>query len=162
MRLAIHPDGNVVVTASPFFGADAIERFVAHHSQWIERQIARTRGKTVMRIKRGEIAALKKRALAAASARCEHFAKIYGFTYRKISIRAQKTRWGSCSLAGNLSFNYKIAVLPQRIADYIIVHELCHLAEMNHSKKFWAQVARAVPGHAALRKELRAIAFVFY
>ena len=161
MRLAVYPDARVVVTASPFFGIDAIERFVAKHSSWIQKQLESSKGKTVIRIRRGDILVLKSRALALASARCEYFAGVYGFNYRKISIRAQKSRWGSCSLSGNLSFNYKIAVLPPALADYIVVHELCHLREMNHSKKFWALVAKAIPEHKKLRKELRDTVFVF-
>ena len=107
------------------------------------------------------IPSLKKRALALARARCEHLSKIYGVTYNQIRIRAQKSRWGSCSQRGNLSFNYKIAALPAHIADYIIVHELCHLREMNHSKKFWGLVACAVPHHKGVRTELRKLAILF-
>ncbi len=101
---------------------------------------------------------LKRRAARFSAARCAHFAKIYGVRYRKISIRAQKSRWGSCSLNGNLSFNYKIALLSPHLADYIIVHELCHLLEMNHSKRFWAHVARTIPAYKLLRKKMRNIA----
>jgi len=78
----------------------------------------------------------------------------YGFQYNRISVRNQKTRWGSCSKDGNLNFNYKIIFLPQRVADYIIVHELCHLKEMNHSKRFWGLVAESFPDYKKLKKEL--------
>lgn len=87
--------------------------------------------------------------------RLEYFNALYGYTYKRISIRNQKTRWGSCSKQGNLNFHYKIAFLPEHLADYIIVHELCHLKEMNHSKKFWDQVARTMPDHKARRRQLR-------
>ena len=162
MRLAVYPDARVVVTAPRFFGVGAIERFVLRHSDWIERHVLRARGRTVIRIQRGEIPELKKRALALASARCAHFGATYGLTFRKISIRAQKTRWGSCSKAGNLSFNYKIAILPLHIADYVIVHELCHRAQMNHGRAFWELVAQSVPSHKVIRKELRNMTFVFH
>jgi len=76
-----------------------------------------------------------------------------------VSIRKQRTRWGSASTTGNLSFNYRIAFLPAHLADYIIVHELCHLIEHNHSAKFWAQMARVLPDYARLRKELRSYRF---
>ncbi|MSU73534.1 M48 family peptidase [Candidatus Kaiserbacteria bacterium] len=125
------------------------------------RKVAKTAGREIIFIKRGEIDILKKRALALANVRCMHFAKYYGLTYKKISVRAQKSRWGSCSRAGNLSFNYKIAALPPHIADYIIVHELCHLAEMNHSSRFWALVARLIPSHKNLRRELRKVVIVY-
>ncbi len=86
---------------------------------------------------------------------------MYGFSFKKVSVRAQKTRWGSCSKAGNLNFNYKIALLPSVIADYIIVHEICHLGAFDHSKKFWDLVALTVPGHKAIRKSLKNIIFVY-
>jgi hypothetical protein len=71
-------------------------------------------------------------------------------------------RWGSCSKKGNLNFNYKIALLPQRHSDYVIVHELCHLREFNHSKKFWDLVEQAVPNHRALRTELKRAGVGFF
>ncbi len=161
LRLAVYPDARVVVTASRFFGLPAIERFVTKHAGWIEKHVEKAKGRTVIRIRKGEIPMLKKRARALASARSLHFTKNYGLTYSKISIRAQKSRWGSCSHAGNLSFNYKIAALPSHVADYIIVHELCHRAEMNHSKAFWSLVTRTIPNHRAIRRELRNLAIMF-
>lgn len=161
MRLAVYPDARVVVTAPHFFGLGAIERFVVKHSDWISRHVERTRGRTVIRIQRREIPALKRRALALTSARCAHFANIYNVRYKKISIRAQKTRWGSCSRTGNLSFNYKIAVLPSHIADYIVVHELCHLREMNHGKRFWNLIAQTIPDHKSVRKALHNSLVIF-
>jgi predicted metal-dependent hydrolase len=80
---------------------------------------------------------------------------IYGYRFNRVSIRNQKTCWGSCSRKGNLNFNYRILFLPERTQNYIIAHELSHLAEFNHSKKFWALVARTSPEYAAIRKELR-------
>ncbi len=161
MRLAVYPDARVVVTAPTFFAAEVVERFIVTHARWIEKHVGRAQSRTVVRIQRRDIVKLKADALVLAHERSAHFAKRYGFAFRKISVRAQKSRWGSCSRTGNLSFNYKIAALPPRTADYIIVHELCHLAEMNHSKKFWDLVAREIPEHKALRKELRNIVTLF-
>lgn len=94
------------------------------------------------------------RTRALVHARVAFYAKAYGISYGAISIRKQKTRWGSCSRAGNLSFNYRIGFLPPYLADYIIVHELCHIIEHNHSERFWAQVARVFPNPHTLRKQL--------
>jgi len=162
MRLAVYPDGAVVVTAPHFFGLEVIRHFFGKHIEWVRRKVEETRGKAVIRVARAEIPQLKKKALALAHARSAHFAAFYGVSYRTIAIRAQKTRWGSCSYKGDLSFNYRLAALPAYIADYIVVHEICHLLELNHSKKFWAQVARAVPEHKAIRKEMRELAMTFY
>src|SRR3989344_5298752 len=88
-------------------------------------------------------------------ARIRHFNASYGHPIRKIFIKNHKSRWGSCSERGNLNFNYKVFFLPAEIADYIIVHELCHLAELNHSPRFWKLVERTIPHHRVLRRRLR-------
>ncbi len=77
--------------------------------------------------------------------RIKYFNKKYGFHYNKINVKNQKTRWGSCSKKRNLNFNYKILFLPEKARDYIIVHELCHLRELNHSRNFWGLVAKIFP-----------------
>jgi predicted metal-dependent hydrolase len=82
---------------------------------------------------------------------------MYGFAWKRIAIKNQKTRWGSCSKSGNLNFNFKIALLPDRAAEYVVVHELCHLAQMNHSKKFWDLVAQTIPEHRKIRQQLKII-----
>ncbi len=99
----------------------------------------------------------KEAARAIAVERLAVYNQIYQFKYNRISIRDQKTRWGSCSSKGNINFNYKIALLPLHLADYIIVHELCHIGEMNHSSKFWDLVARTMPNHMEMRGEIRKI-----
>ncbi len=90
-----------------------------------------------------------------AQKRLEYFNKFYGFKINKINIKNQKTRWGSCSKKGNLNFNYKIALVGDGLADYIIVHELCHLKEFNHKQKFWNLVALAIPDYLAIKRELK-------
>lgn len=87
--------------------------------------------------------------------RLAHYNAHYGFTYRRVAIRDQKTCWGSCSEKGNLNFNYRLLFLPPELADYVIIHELCHLGELNHSKAFWVLVAQACPEYAAHRRELQ-------
>jgi hypothetical protein len=99
----------------------------------------------------------KEAARALVHARLAHFNQFYGFTYGSVAIRDQRSRWGSCSSAGNLNFNYRIALLPPHLSDYVIVHELCHRGEFNHSQRFWDLVARVMPDYLALRAELKAI-----
>lgn len=78
----------------------------------------------------------------------------YSLPFGRVAIRNQRTRWGSCSKKGNLNFHYRIILLPEHLADYLVVHELCHLAEFNHSKKFWALVAQTIPDWRTRRKAL--------
>ena len=85
-----------------------------------------------------------------------HFNTHYGLAWGRVAIRNQRSRWGSCSKKGNLNFNYRIIQLPEHLQDYLIVHELCHLAQMNHSHTFWALMSQAIPNYAACRRELRA------
>lgn len=161
MRLAVYPDGAVVLTAPTRSSEQTIERFFAQHAPWVEKHRRRFSDRIVLRIRRGDIPRFKREALALAVKYCAHYAERYGYTYKKITIRAQKRRWGSCSKAGNLSFNYKIAALPDSLMRYVVVHEVCHLGAFDHSKKFWDLVAREVPEHNALRAELRRVAAVF-
>mgnify|MGYP001609645548 FL=1 len=111
--------------------------------------------RTSLRGKKKEYLENKGKALALALSRIEHFNKIYKVNIGKINIKNQKTRWGSCSKKGNINFNYKIALLPERLSDYIIVHELCHLKEFNHSCKFWDLVSITIPDWLERRSELK-------
>ena len=108
-----------------------------------------------MRRNRRQSLALREEARALVHARLAYFAPRCGVVVRKVFIKNHKSRWGSCSTKGNLNFNYKIVLLPPEVADYIIVHELCHLREFNHSVRFWALVAEVVPNHLAVRRHLR-------
>lgn len=87
--------------------------------------------------------------------RLQHFNQHYGFHYNQVTFRNQKTRWGSCSSQKNLNFNWRLAMAPIEVIDYVVVHELCHLKEMNHSPRFWARVEEAAPHHTKAKKWLR-------
>jgi len=85
----------------------------------------------------------------------ERINKFYGFKYNKVSIRDQSTRWGSCSSSRNLSFNFQLLFVTPEEREYVVVHELCHLKEMNHSKNFWNLVAKAFPNYKTIRAQLK-------
>jgi predicted metal-dependent hydrolase len=97
--------------------------------------------------------------LEIAQKKVEEFNKFYKFSYEKINIRDQKSRWGSCSGKGNLNFNYRVFLLLEKEMDYVIIHEICHLKEMNHSKNFWNIVAQKSPNYKSLRKNLKKYLF---
>lgn len=86
-----------------------------------------------------------------------HFNQYYNLKWNRVAIRNQRRCWGSCSAKGNLNFNYKIQFLPPHLADYIVVHELCHLTHLHHGKEFWDLVGEQLPNYAELLMELRAI-----
>ncbi len=90
-------------------------------------------------------------------ARLKHFNQHYQLTWKRVAIRNQRRCWGSCTSLKNLNFNYKILLLPPHLRDYIIVHEMCHLAHLNHGQSFWELVAEQVPEYKKCVAELRAI-----
>ncbi len=106
---------------------------------------------------KAEYARLKNDALKIATEKVAYWNTFYNFKYKNISIKNQKTRWGSCSRNGNLNFNYKIALISDKLADYLVVHEICHLGEFNHSAEFWALVAKTIPDYAIVRRELKGV-----
>ncbi|MCD4761024.1 M48 family metallopeptidase [bacterium] len=137
-----------------------IKRFLLSRAIWLKKNIQKViDNPTILGIKHSEadIKKYKQQARALVEERLNYFNQFYNLEVKRISIRNQKSRWGSCSSKKNLNFNYRLALLPAEIADYIIVHELCHLAEMNHSKAFWALVARTIPDYKNRQKLLKKI-----
>ncbi|MDP2630613.1 MAG: M48 family metallopeptidase [Candidatus Uhrbacteria bacterium] len=155
VRISIGCDG-VVVTQPVGVLFENIEALVQRKINWIVKKVdfvnnlGPRRGST-----REEYMRTRDEALSLVCSRIEHFNTLYRYTFQNISIRNQRTRWGSCSRRGNLNFNYRIIHLPPELVDYIIVHELCHLAELNHSTRFWKLVERHIPRHNELRRELK-------
>lgn len=158
MRLAVYCDGAIVVT-TPFGLKESIaEKFVREKSQWLLSKLSffkQFEGKSNARYSHEDYLKHKEEAYNLVESRIDHFSKAYEFKYNKINIKNQKTRWGSCSKKGNLNFNYEIALLPPLISDYLIVHELCHLKEFNHSKRFWELVEKTIPNYRRIRSELK-------
>jgi predicted metal-dependent hydrolase len=162
IRISVGFKEGVVVTLPWGAKLNSAEKFIYQKQAWVLKCI------NYFSSKRGLFVGLKSRrhdkreylekrqeALVLAKNKVLQWNKVYGFTHGRISIKNQKTRWGSCSKKGNLNFNYKIALLPERLADYIIVHELCHLGEFNHSQKFWKLVSEKFPNYLQLKKEIK-------
>ena len=154
LRLEIGASG-LVVTKPWFISGIFMEQFIIRQSDWILKNLTKYKNAEVLpQISKEDLVVLKKRAAKLLIARLEFFNQEYNYIYKSISVRDQKTRWGSCSRQGALNFNYRLALLPESLLDYVAVHELCHLKEMNHSVRFWNLVARTIPDHKERRKEL--------
>lgn len=161
LKLAISCDGNCVVTLPWRMGFVSADEFIRKNAEWVLEKMKAMkkigRNSLFARHDNEEYLKLKEHAREMVTSRLEKYAEFYGFQYNGVAIRNQKTRWGSCSSRGNLNFNYKILLLPQRHADYIIVHELCHLKEFNHGKRFWNLVAEAIPEYERIVKQLKVL-----
>jgi len=158
MRVAVYCDTSVIITLPYGIKENIVEKFLSAKAAWLLDKILYFKKHDTLKILRGgkrEFNKNKDEALKLVQEKISHFNKIYKFKFNKITIKRQKTRWGSCSRKGNLNYNFKILFLPKHIADYIIIHEFCHLKEFNHSKKFWALVAQAAPNYLDIKKELK-------
>jgi len=129
-------------------------RHLSRHGQIKQRKRTRRIRKVSGKSKK-DFQIYKTSALLLAHERLAHFNTHYNFKLGDIRIKNHVSRWGSCSSKGNINFNYRIALLPPHLADYIIVHELCHLGEFNHSIKFWNLVGQTLPDYESLRAELK-------
>lgn len=149
--------GRIVLTVPPRASVRSGERFLREHAQWALRQSARMAGREPLLHRVGEREYRRRRSEAAAFIRKKvaTWNDMFGFRHGRVTVRNQSSRWGSCSHRGNLSFNWKLLLLPERMADYVVVHELCHLEEFNHSARFWKLVAQAVPDYREIVREMR-------
>ena len=161
LRLAVGVDCNVTVTAPHYASKKIIENFVLDKSSWIQGRIDHYKTfKPLIKDSRASYLEQKEIARLLAHKKVIQFNQFYNFKYNKISIKNQKTCWGSCSKRGNLNFNYKIALLPEELADYIVAHEICHLGEFNHSKKFWSLVEKTIPDYEVRIKALKKVGVI--
>ena len=147
----------IIVRAPRRMALKDIDDFVKRHRSWIEQRTAQL---AEARQNRREISEQEREeGIRAAKEqiprRVAYFARQMGVTYGRITIREQKTRWGSCSSKGNLNFNWKLMLMPEEVLDYVVVHELAHRLEMNHSERFWAIVAEILPDYRERRKRLK-------
>ncbi len=155
-------DVGLVVTMPIAMPLHNAEQFIRKKAQWIIKTLDFFRKQTVIMPPR-EHGMTEREAREQARVfiqdRIEHFNKIFDFSHNRVFIKAHKRKWGSCSRRKNLNFNYHLLFLPQELADYIIAHELCHLREMNHSKKFWSLIEKILPDWRERQKQLRKYSF---
>ena len=160
ISLEITPAGQVVVRAPRHMSEAEIRRFVDSKSSWLAKYLQKRLEdvdslQTEGSFTEQEIERMVKLAKQVIPEKVAYYARVMGVSYGRISIRKQKTRWGSCSREGNLNFNCLLMMAPPEVLDYVVVHELSHRLEMNHSARFWAQVEKAIPDYRAPRKWLK-------
>ena len=131
-----------------------INAFVKSKEAWIQKALA-SRPLPASGFSPEELEDLTRQAKQDLPARVEKYADLLGVSYGRVSVRHQKTRWGSCSGKGNLNFNCLLMLMPEPVRDYVVIHELCHRLEMNHSKRFWALVEKMMPDYKSCRSYLR-------
>lgn len=160
MVLEIIKDGMILVRAPYRMPESEIRRFIQEKSDWIEKHVQRIeeRQRTLPPVEgltMKDIRKLADQASVVIPKRVEYFAEKIPVTYGRITIRNQKTRWGSCSGKGNLNFNCLLMLAPPEVLDYVVVHELCHRKEMNHSERFWREVENILPDYRERKKWLK-------
>lgn len=159
LRLAVYRNCSIVATLPWRGDIGFVEKFILEKAEWLLDRVLKFKSQSspLAHLGARDYVKHKKQALLFVRDRVEELNKAYGYKIGRISIRNQKTRWGSCSRTGNLNFNYKLVLIPQYIADYVIVHEICHLKEFNHSVNFWELVSVAMPNFREIRRELKKI-----
>ena len=158
IALQVRPSGEVIVRAPLRMPEAEIRRFIESRQGWIEKQRKRFREEAAPALPPytpEDTRRLADEAARVIPERVRHFAPIAGVTYGRITIRNQKSKWGSCSAQGNLNFNCLLTDAPPEVLDYVVVHELCHRLHMDHSPAFWAEVARVLPDYRKGRQWLK-------
>lgn len=154
--IQITPEGEVVVRCPSRMPKWQIQQFVDSRQSWIEAHLSKIAQRPPQpKLTEPDLRALAKQAAEDLPKRAEQFAPLAGVSYGRITIRSQKTRWGSSSGKGNLNFNCLLMLAPEAVRDYVVVHELCHRKEMNHSRQFWREVENILPDYRVSRKWLK-------
>ena len=159
LGLEVNAEG-VTVRAPLRISEAEIERFVKQHAGWIEKNLKKIEERKraladIEPLAAEDIKELAEGAIKVIPGRVEHYAKMLGVTYGRITIRNQRSKWGSCSSKGNLNFNCLLMLTPPEVIDSVVVHELCHRKEMNHSERFYAEVLRVFPDYYRWNKWLK-------
>ena len=160
MSLEIKADGSVVVRAPLRLSEAKIQKFVEEKQEWILKNLEKIQKRAAQKENVQKLSALERqhlqnKACVVIPRRVAYYAEKLGVSYGKITLRQQKTRWGSCAANGNLNFNWLLILAPPEVLDYVVVHELCHRREMNHSQAFWKEVEKILPDYRERQKWLK-------
>lgn len=160
LSIEIDRNGNVTIRAPYRMPNKDIKAFVTEKHDWIDRHIEKAKNlaadeEDIEPLTEEMLDELFESAKRDLPDRIERFSKAMGVTYGRITIRNQKTRWGSCSAKGNLNFNCLLMLAPEEVRDYVVIHELAHRKQMNHSRAFWQEVEKQMPDYKEKRKWLK-------
>ena len=156
IAIQIKADGTVLVRSPLRLSEAAIQAFVESKASWIEKHLNKLAQQPKLpAFTEADIQKMTQQAKVLIPRRVAYYAPLIGVDYGRITIRHQRTRWGSCSSKGNLNFNCLLMLVPTEVLSYVVVHELCHRKEMNHSQKFWAEVEKIIPDYKTHRKWLK-------
>ncbi len=156
LKILVNEGSQIVNVIAPFSVLDQeVVKILTSKSDWIVKVTNLTTDKQRLVPAEASYALDKIRAKQIIEKRVEFFTKIYELNVNRIKIKNVRTHWGSCSRLGNLNFNYKLIYLPADLIDYVVVHEICHLKEFNHSQKFWELIGKTIPNYRLIRKSLK-------
>ena len=159
LSIRINRDGTVTVRVPEFVDNEEAMKFVRSKEKWILKHLRQIREESekneAEKLSDSQIRELYRRAMEEIPEEVKGFSKLVGVDYGRITIRNQRTRWGSCSSGGNLNFNCLLMLAPKEVREYVVVHELCHRKQMNHSPAFWAEVERVMPDYREKKKWLK-------
>ena len=156
VSIEITREGKVVLRAPFFVTKRETDYFLDEKREWILKHLASQKEKKpVKKMTADQLAFLKDEATERILPLVKSYAAQMKVSYQKVTIRAEKSQWGSCSAGGNLNFNSLLMLAPDSITEYVVVHELCHRKEMNHSARFWNEVERVLPDYKEKRKWLK-------
>lgn len=159
VKISIDPSGEVSLTIPRFVPEKMAEMYLLSKRDWIISKLDYFKTiklqTNILKNKYPDYKSSRKEALKILTKKVEEVNEFYKYKYGRITIKNQRTCWGSCSRHGNLNFNYKLAFMDDKYADYVVTHEICHLKELNHSKRFWALVAKRLPDYKKVQTEMR-------
>ena len=156
--IRISDEGTVKVRAPYFTSRTWIEKLLWEKRDWIETTLLKIEAKKehhIPEFSQAEIKEYRKEARKLLLQKAEYFGRLMEVSHGRITIKDQRTCWGSCSARGNLNFNWRLILMPEEILDYVVVHELAHLKQLNHSPKFWSIVGEILPDYKVRRKWLK-------
>ena len=160
INLRVRADGSVAASAPARLAVKWVDAFVASRADWVRAAQARAARRAAAEQQQNDALPPKADALAHMTALCRAYYPQFAATcpgghMPKIAVRDMTTRWGSCSSAGNLNYNWKLVLMPEHVMDYVVIHELAHRKEMNHSARFYAVVAQQMPDYKVWQSWLK-------